>query len=326
MKKMKFFASIALLSGVALFATSCDTKSNEPSNPGDDTPVTPDTIPAEVVTFDITIPSVYAQSAIIEVTPSNDTVYYYSNALATDTLNAYFATDADLLANDSAYFQYVIEYYQKWYQEELTIADLLYQGGQKLAANSTLLPNTEYTVYAYQLDPKTGKALTEVTKKTFTTKESCTSTNAISFTYTDDGVNIHTTDESPYFFNVYDKVSWGYIAGDSTQTTIASYIDMITGIWLNNGYVLPIFNGDITLPYAYFENYNIYIESGENVFVAAPFDGKVNGTVVYEAHEVTVSESTTGAPAKVAAKGTLAGNVHAPALVTPAFGHKSLLK
>ncbi len=308
MKKMKFFASIALLSGVALFAASCDPKSNEPNEP-------------KGVTLDITVPSVYAQSAIIEVTPSNDTVYYYLDALATDTLNAYFATDADLLAYDSAYFQDVIEYYQEWYQEELTIADLLYQGGQKMTANSTLLPNTEYTVYAYQLDPKTGKALTEITKKTFTTKASYASTNAISFTYTDDGVNIHTTDESPYFFYAYDKESWGYIAGDSTQTTIADYINMIMGIWISNGYTLPIFNGSITLPYASFEDYGIYIESGENVFVAAPFDGAVNGTIVYDAHEVTISESTMGVPAKVAAKGALTGNVHAPA-----FGHKSLLK
>ncbi len=317
MKKMKFFASLALLSGVVLFATSCDTKSNEPSNPGDDTLVT---------TFDITISSAYAQSAIIEVTPSNDTVYYFLDALATDTLNAYFATDADLLAYDSAYFQSVIEYYQKWYEVELTIADLLYQGKQKLTANSVLLPNTEYTVYAYQLDPKTGKALTEVTKKTFTTKESYNSTNAISFTYTDDAVSIQTTDDSPYFFYVYSKDIWGYIAGDSTQTALADYIDMITGMWFSNGITVPIFNGSITLPYADLEDYGIYIESGENVFVAAPFDGAVNGTIVYDAHEVTIGESTTGAPAKVAAKGTLAGNVHTPALAKPVFGHKSLLK
>ena len=302
MKKMKFFASIALLSGVALFAASCDPKSNEPNEP-------------KGVTLDITVPSVYAQSAIIEVSPSNDTVYYYLDALATDTLNAYFATDAELIAYDSAYFQDVIEYYQEWYQEELTIADLLYQGGQKMTANSTLLPNTEYTVYAYQLDPKTGKALTEITKKTFTTKASYASTNAISFTYTDDGVNIHTTDESPYFFYVYDKESWEAIAGDGTQTAIAEFINMIVGIWSSMSYPLPIFNGDMTIPYADFEEYGLYIESGENVFVAAPFDGAVNGTIVTDTHTVTISESATVAPAKVA------GKAH-----KPAFGHKSLLK
>lgn len=301
MKKMKFFASLALVSGVALLATSCDPKSDEPNND------------QKGVTIDITVPSVYAQSAIIEVSPSNDTVYYYVDALATDTLNAYFATDAELVAYDSTYFQELIDYYQTVYQEELTLADLLYQGSQQLAANSTLLANTEYTVYAYQIDPKTGKALTEVTKKTFTTKESYTSTNAISFTYTDDGISVQTTDNSPYFFYAYDKETWEAIAGDGTQATIAEYINMITEIWSNNGYTLPIFNGNMTIPYAGLENYGIYIESGENVFVAAPFDGAVNGTIVSDAHEVTLSESTT-APAKVAGK------------VKPAFGHKQLLK
>ncbi len=302
MKKMKFFASLALLSGVVLVATSCDPKSNEPNEP-------------KGVTLDITVQSVYAQSAIIEVSPSNDTVYYYLDALATDTLNAYFATDAELIAYDSAYFQDVIEHYKIWYEVELTIADLLYQGRQKLAANSTLLPNTEYTVYAYQLDPKTGKALTEVTKKTFTTKESYTSTNAISFTYTDDGISVQTTDESPYFFYAYDKELWEAIAGDGPQTAIAEFINMIVGLWSSMNYTLPIFNGDMTIPYADFEEYGLNIESGENVFVAAPFDGAVNGTIVTDTHTVTISESATVAPAKVA------GKAH-----KPAFGHKSLLK
>ncbi len=311
MKKLKFFASLALLSGVALFATSCDPKSDDPDGP--DGP--------KAVTFDVTAPSVYAQSAIIEVTPSNDTVYYFLDALDTDTLNAYFATDAELIASDSVYLQDLIEYYQTNYQEEVTLVDLLYQGKQKLTANSTLSPNTEYTVYVYQIDPKTGSALTGVTKKTFTTKESYTSTNAISFTFTDDAVSIQTTDESPYFFYVYDKVTWGYIAGDDSQTeqtTLAEYIDMITEIWSNQGYFLPYFNGNVTIPYADLnEKYGIYVESGENVFVAAPFDGAVNGTIVYDSHEFTLSESATVAPAKVAGKGTSAKSI---------FGHKTLLK
>ncbi len=302
MKKLKFFSSLALVSGVALLATSCDPKSNEPNEPKE-------------VTLDITVPSIYAQSAIIEVTPSNDTVYYYANALATDTLNAYFATDAELIADDSAYFEDMIEFYQTYYQEELTLVDFLYQGKQKLTANSYLLPNTEYTAYAYQIDPKTGKALTGLTKKTFTTKESYTATNTISFTYTDDGVSIQTTDESPYFFYTYDKETWDAIAGDGTQATIAEYINMIVEKWASNGYTLPIFNGNMTIPYAEFEGYGLYIESGENVFVAAPFDGAVNGTIVSDTHTVTLSESATVAPTKVA------GKAH-----KPAFGHKLLLK
>lgn len=326
---MNYLASLALVGGGLLFATACDKKSNEPTTPdttpdSSDTipPVTPDTIPVEAITFKVAAPAVYAQSAIIEVTPLDDEVYYYVDALATDTLNAYFATDAELQASDSAYFQDAIAYYEE-YGYDFTVEDFLYKGKQTLAANSTLLPNTEYTVYAYQVNPKTGAALTEVTKTTFTTKDSYTSTNEISFSFTDEAVTIHTTDVSPYFFYVYDKTTWGYIAGDSTQTVIASYVDLITGIWAQNNYYIPLLNGDVTIAYDELEDLEITVESGENVFLAVPYDGKVNGTAVFASHDITLSGSTTGAPAKAAAK---AEKVKAPAAAKSVFGVKALKK
>lgn len=307
MKKMKFFASIALLSGVALFATSCDTKSDEPTQKDP---------------FVISFPGVFSQSVQIAVTPASDTMYYYFDALPTDTLNAYIESDSALIE----YFIDVLKYYAKTYESYgYTFEDFLYHGTDTASANSSLLASTEYTAFVFQVDPKKEVALSGVTKKTFTTTEAKASSNAITFTFTDNSVTFNTTDNTPYFFNVLDADLWSYYKGDGTQESLATSIESTVWAYQRNGYSLPILYGNQTLTFDK-DLASAFDGSGEYVFFAAPYDGKVNGTVVYEAHEVTVSESTTGAPAKVAAKGTLAGNVHAPALVTPAFGHKSLLK
>lgn len=311
MKKMKFFAPLALLGGVLLFATSCETKENEPTTKEP---------------FTISFPGVYAHSAQITVTPASDTAYYFFEALPTDTLNAYFESDSALVDFYVYYLDYLVEAYKKYPQyEDITVKDLLWHGADTAAANSTLLASTEYTTFVFQVDPETGKALTGLTKKTFTTTEEKASTNAITFSYTDNSVTINTTDNTPYFFNVLDADLWEYYKGDGTQEGIAENIEFIVSVYQKNGYTLPIFYGNQTFTFDE-DLADAFEASGEYEFFAAPFDGKVNGTIVFDAHEVTVDESTTGAPAKVAAKGTLTGTVHTPALVKPAFGHKALLK
>lgn len=148
---MKKIFSILAAALVAFSFTACNGNGgNEPEANG----------------FKITVDSITATSAYVEVTPlDTNATFYWGVAEAKAIAGQPFDT---IVANVQAELEYIIMMYEYLYGQTVTIEQLLDKGTSSYTY-STLDPETTYTVYALYLDaegkPTTGKLAT----KTFTT-------------------------------------------------------------------------------------------------------------------------------------------------------------
>lgn len=114
----------------------------------------------------ITVSDITSSSAVVSVSPSDNTTYYYFDVMTVDELMEYDGA-ADLSADYKTYFDEAIEYYAQ-YGYSLSYTDFASQGDDNYTFED--LEAGTYVAFAYAMDVTTGLA-TEDAKlvvKTFT--------------------------------------------------------------------------------------------------------------------------------------------------------------
>lgn len=122
--------------------------------------------------YTIVVDSITAGGAHIAVTPASTSPYYW-DVIDKETYDAIIAGEgaeegiADMCDYTNYYIAYMISYYAAigW---DLTLEDFLYDYADEYTYSS-LLPNTEYVVYAISVDPETGDCGADLVTTTFTT-------------------------------------------------------------------------------------------------------------------------------------------------------------
>lgn len=172
------------------------------------------------VTFDISVDSIEAFSAKINVTPSDDDAPYYWDVLTkaqADTM-----ADASIAAYAKSILDYYASYYNSYYGGNyFSFVDFLLAGADSYTY-SNLEPATTYVVYAAQLDENTGALIGSVARFEFTTASFVPSGDTISVVISD----LKFTDK------VADAGWWqmyGYSA-DSTYYVTLSNGDLVSEI------------------------------------------------------------------------------------------------
>lgn len=123
--------------------------------------------------YTIVVDSITAGGAYVAVTPASTSPYYW-DVIDKETYDAIIAGEfaeegfADMCDYTNYYIAYMISYYYALFGENLTLEDFLYDSADENTLSS-LVPNTEYVVYAISVDPETGDCGADLVTTTFTT-------------------------------------------------------------------------------------------------------------------------------------------------------------
>ncbi len=267
-----------LMMGALVALVACD-----PINP------TPDPEP-KATSFEITVSDITATTATVSVTPSNDTVYYYTGMVEADDLLEYASIEAyadSLLDYLPTYVEWYNGYYGPYYGE-ITIEDMFMKGLDEYTYEE-LDPSTKYCVFAFQVDLTELKRVADVTSKEFTTLELKKSENIISFNHNegDTIINITTTNSDDYFWTYIEKDTLAYYYGGDAAECFAETVEYWAdyyGSWFS----LLLSSGDEEI------NTKEFIEKPDTyVFIAANlYDTTINSDVFTA--EINVTEDMCG--------------------------------
>lgn len=220
---MKRLATIFALLGVVLAMAGC-----QPDEPT--TPPTPSGNPA----FEITIDSVTKTSIDFTIKPQEKTTPYLVMVIDKATFDS-FASEDDYLEDDMEYLHDSAEYYgvtlKEYLEEILEVGDLE-------ASVTSLLPNTEYYIYAYHLTVN-GEIISDLVKKEVKTE---------GYTFNDDTFLISLSDiaydsavvsvtpsntTTPYFVNVVSDEDLELYGGGEDAYVI--HLERLRAYYLNKG-------------------------------------------------------------------------------------------
>ncbi|HIZ87347.1 MAG TPA: hypothetical protein IAC03_04215 [Candidatus Coprenecus pullistercoris] len=127
-------------------------------------------LPSEGAVFEFVLRDMTSTGVTIDVLPSDKTVYYTWNILDKATADELYADDAALTAFAYDVLDQELEDYRNYVDQNGTLADILSRADDLLRVN-VLDPGTEYQIFAFGVDEKSGVRNTGITRYDFSTPE-----------------------------------------------------------------------------------------------------------------------------------------------------------
>lgn len=152
---------------------------------------------------------------------------------------------------------------------------------------SGLNPNTQYVIFAYEVDMNTGMNVGDFAITVFTTPSLAQSENVITLSYDEKTrcLNITTTNDDPYFFIYETDAEYSKTYPDRTQTSLLSELQS----WVDAARQWKfldrfVFSGNQTIDVQEFYTQNLSdlgMRTNDYIAMVAPYSGAINGDVVY---------------------------------------------
>lgn len=219
---MKKLATFFALLGVALSVVGC-----QPDEPK--TPVTD-----QSTAFKITIDNLTKTSVDFSIEPLEKDVPYLVMVIDKETFDSFESEDA-YLDDDMTYLEESATYYDKTLKEYL---EEILEVGDLQASASSLMPDTEYYIYAYHLTVN-GEIISDLVKKEFKTEGYTLNEDTFEITISEiayDSAVVTVAPSSattPYFVNVLsDEELEIYGTGEGVYTT---HLERLRAYYLNRG-------------------------------------------------------------------------------------------
>lgn len=122
------------------------------------------------VIFEFDLQKMTSTGVTIDVQPSDKTIYYTWNILEKSVADEKYGDDNTLTAYALQVVNDDLEYYRNYVDQNGTLADVLALADDLTRIN-TLDPATEYQIFAFGIDEKSGMANTAVSRHNFSTPE-----------------------------------------------------------------------------------------------------------------------------------------------------------
>lgn len=122
------------------------------------------------VSFEFDLRKMTSTGVTIDVLPSDKTLYYTWNILEKAVADEKYGDDNALTAYALQVVNDDLEYYRNYVDQNGSLADVL-SLADDLTRINTLDPVTEYQIFAFGIDPKSGAVNTAVTRMNFSTPE-----------------------------------------------------------------------------------------------------------------------------------------------------------
>lgn len=122
------------------------------------------------VSFEFDLQKMTSTGVTIDVRPSDKTIYYTWNILEKSVADEKYGDDNALITYALQVVNDDLEYYRNYVDQNGSLADVL-SWADDLTRINTLDPATEYQIFAFGIDEKSGAANTTVTRHNFSTPE-----------------------------------------------------------------------------------------------------------------------------------------------------------